>query len=133
MATADKITIRADEEFRERVERYEERAGKASRTDAIKELVDVGLREQERPLLYRAKDRVVEWVHLLSIIGVALFVLGVTTDLVTATDGLIAAVFSLGLAAALLAGYELARALAGSNEVGVRLRAVVAMVVGSSD
>jgi len=130
MATADKITIRADDDFTERVEHYRERAGKESRTEAIKDLVEVGLREQSNPLLYRLKDRVLEWVNLLAMTAIVMFVVGVTTDIITATNGVIGAFFALFLASGLLAAYELVRAVGGMNEMGVRARQAADMVVG---
>lgn len=129
MATADKIGFRASDEFQQRVEDYADSHGHENRTDALKELVDVGLREQQSPMLYRAKDRVAEWVNLLSFAAVLMFVISATTRIVAVTDGIIASFFMLALACVLLAGFELLRTFDGANGLGQQARAAVAMVV----
>lgn len=135
MAQSEKLQCRADETLSDRVGRFQERHGLEHRTDAVKRLVEVGLREQRAPLVYRAKDRVVEWVSLLSISAVVVFALGAATGILGFAAGIRAAMLLLTLAAVLLALFETARVAWGMNEVGVRLRAglaAVATVVGAA-
>ncbi len=133
MAQSDRLYFRADDELREAVEDYQQREALDSRSDATRELVEVGLREQQNPLLWRSKDRVVEWINLLSISAVVVFALGAATELFALAQGVLAALVLLSLACVLLAAYEFVRVVAGINEVGVRVRdsmAALATVVG---
>lgn len=133
MAQSRKLQCRADESLRGAVEDYQDRMGKDTLSDATKELVEVGLREQRNPIVWRFKDRVIEWVSLLSISSVVVFALGAGTRIFTFVEGFRAAILMLMLAAVLLACFETARIIAGMNEVGVRVRsglATLATVVG---
>lgn len=132
MATGDPVGFRAGPALQDAIEDYGDRRG-LDKSDALRELVEVGLREQRHPWLWRFKDRVIEWVNLLSISAVLVLALGLTTRLVTWIDGVIAAFFMLALATCLLGGFEVARVLSGSNERGVWLRAVVASVVSGRE
>lgn len=96
-----------------------------SRAEALRHLTEIGMREQRHPILYRFKDRVVEWVNLLSVSAVLLFVLGAGTRLYGLAEGAVAALLTLMLAATLLGGYELVRAAAGMNPVGAQVREVI--------
>lgn len=136
MAQSDRLFFRADEELRDAVEDYQKREGMEHLSDATKDLVQVGLREQRSPILARCKDRVVEWANLLVVAGLVLFTLAVVTRLVPFAQGTLAAVVLLLMASMLLAANEIVRAVAGVNEVGVRVRdgvAALATVVGGRD
>jgi hypothetical protein len=129
MATDGQLKFRADENLRGRVSSYVDEYGHDNRSEALRELVEVGLREQRSPILWRAKNRVVEWVNLMALAAVLVFALGTTTSLLSFVDGVIAALYILLLATALLASYEVARAAAGANGLGTELRAAIATVV----
>lgn len=126
MAQSDRLYFRADDGLRDGVERYQEREGFDNQSDATRRLVEVGLREQRNPIVWRFKDRIVEWINLLSISAVVVFALGAATDLFVFGEGVAASLVLLMLACVLLAGFETARLLAGMNEMGVRMRRVLA-------
>lgn len=130
MAQSDRLYFRADDDLEEQVEDYQERYGFGNRSEATRNLVEVGLREQQSPIVWRFKDRVVEWINLLSISAVVVFLIGATTSIYRVEEGIIAAFAMLTMASVLLAGFEFARVIAGMNEVGVRARRALAMVVG---
>lgn len=105
-------------------ERYAEKCD--SRSAAVKELLRVGIREKQNPLVYRLKDSVINWAGQLGVIAVFVFTLGSVTPFVSFGNGVLVA-FSLVIAALLLmATFEVLRFATGSNEVGQRLREVVA-------
>jgi len=122
MAQADNLTLRVNSALRERVENYQAREGKEHLSDAGKELVEVGLRERQNPLVWRAKERIVDWANMLVVAAVVVAALGATTGLYTTVGGVMAATVLLSSAAILLASLELVRGLAGSNQLGVRAR-----------
>lgn len=128
MAQSEKLQCRADNGLREGVEEYQDREGFEHLSDATRELVEVGLREQRNPLVYRVKTKMVEWVSLLSISAVVVFALGAGTGIMTMVDGIRAAMLLITLSAVLLAVFESARVVAGMNVVGVRLRSGLASV-----
>lgn len=132
MAQSEPLTFRADEDLHECVEDFAEARG-LNRSEATQELVRVGLREQQHPILWRFKDRVVEWINLLSISAVVIFVVGAATSIYGAAEGTIAAFVMLTLAGVLMGVFEFARVVAGMNEMGVRARQAVSMVVHRHD
>jgi len=130
MAQADNLTLRVNNGLRERVEEFQAREGYEHLSTAGKELVEVGLREKQNPMVWRAKGRVVDWANHLVVAGVVVAALGATTDLYAPTEGLLAAVVLLACSAMLLAGLEVARGVAGMNPIGVRLRELLRGVSG---
>ena len=136
MAQSTKLQCRGDDTLGERVSRFQDQHGFEHQSDAVKRLIEVGLREQRNPIVWRFKDRVVEWVNLLSIAAVMVFALGAGTNIFTFVAGIRAAILMLMLAAVLLAIFETARLIAGMNHVGVRVRdglAAAATVVGGRE
>jgi len=124
MAQRENLTLRVDERTRERVEEFKDRQGYEHLSDAGKQLVEVGLREQRNPLVWRAKSHVVDWANHLLVSAVVVAAVGLTTRLFAPAQGLLAAVVLLTSAAMLLAGLEVARGIAGANEIGVQVRSV---------
>jgi len=133
MAQSELLGVRANEELREQVDEFEEAYGFENRSEAVRALIDVGLREQQSPILWRFKDRVVEWINLLSISAVVMFAIGATTDIYGFGQGIAAAFVMLMLACVLLGGYEMARSVAGMNEIGVRVRSALSMMVSGHE
>lgn len=130
MAQSDRLYFRANDELREQVEAYERKHDFEDRSKATRQLVKVGLREQRHPLVWRLKDRVIDWVATLGIAAIIVFLAGATTTVFTVRD---ASVFSITLvivAGVLLGGYELLRLVLGMNEVGEAVQARVSALVG---
>lgn len=121
----DPVTWRTDAERIEEVEQFQKRNGFDNRSQALDHVVDVGLREQRNPILWRLKDRVIDWVSILGIAAVMVYIAGATTGIFTMTAAAQFSVAMLITAAVLLAGFELARVVTGMNAVGVRLRDVL--------
>lgn len=130
MAQRDKLQCRTDSETCDRVERFQTREGFEHRSEAVEQLLKVGLREQRNPLVWRAKSQMVGWANMLVVSAVVVAALGATTRLFVPVQGLLAATVLLCTAAMLLASLEVARGLAGANEIGVRFRDLLAGRVG---
>ena len=133
MAQSDRLYFRADEHLREDVDAYAAREDFDTQSAATRKLVEVGLREQQHPIVWRFKDRVIEWTNLLSISAVVVFALGLTTDLIPFAQGVLGALVLVSVASVLIAGFEFARTISGMNTIGVQLRNGVNRVVGGSD
>lgn len=131
MAT-DKQTVsfRAGKQTRDRITAYMESKGYDQQSDAVKELVDVGLREQRSPLVYRMKDRVVDWASWLLMMAVMVLIAGATTAAVPLPGAYKFSVATASVAVGMLGVYELVRFVGGMNEIGAGIRAWVRGVRG---
>lgn len=128
MAQGERLYFRADEETRDEVAAFQRQHGFEDRSKACRELIEVGLREQRNPIIWRLKDSVVEWCSTLAIAAVVVFITGATTDVVAFRDGVVVAATCVVVATALLAGFETARVVTGVNAVGVKVREVLGKV-----
>lgn len=122
MASGESIAAWVDGDTRREVERYKQRHDCDSMSEAGAELIEIGLRESANPVVFRLKDRVVDWVSLLGIASVIVFVAGSTTAVISSTDAAKLSVALLGAAIVLLGAFELARIAFGMNELGSAVR-----------
>jgi len=116
------VGFNADSAMRREITAYQDEHSHDNRSDAVKELVEVGLREQSNPILYRMKDRVIDWASILTIAAVIVVVAGGTTGTIPMGDAIPFAMGMFLTGVALLAGYEVLRLLWGTNAVGAWLR-----------
>jgi uncharacterized membrane protein YfcA len=116
---SDKETLstRVTNSRKQDVQRWGERRGYDSLSQATGELVAVGLRESEQPLLYRAKDLSIEAAWYLAIGGVIAILLGFTTSGLTPADGVRVAAVFVSVGASLIASIEFLRYLSGSSSI----------------
>ncbi len=124
MAGSDVLTCKCDEDLRERVDDYAEAAGYPSRSQALEQLIQTGLREEESPLGARARDQAVQWAGLLTIGALVLAVVGVASPVPMrwAWPTTLALV---GASAVILGVLEFARLVAGQSQLGQQVRRVV--------
>lgn len=122
MATRDTLSAKVDSDTKREVNRYKEQRGHEHRSDAVRELVQIGLRESTNPLVFRMKDRVVDWVSLLGIAAVIVFIAGATTNVIHVVDATKLSIALVSSAVVLLAVFELLRVATGSNEIGSVVR-----------
>lgn len=115
MPDKETLSTRVTEARKSDVEKWGERRGYDSLSKATGELVDVGLRESEQPLLYRAKDLSIEAAWYLALGGVISVLLGFATTGFTPADGVRVAAVFLSVGASLIAGVELIRYLTGHS------------------
>lgn len=128
MAERDPRSIRMSDEEVARVDEFAERNDLDDRSEALRKLVKIGLRESRSPLLYRFKDQIVDWVGLLGVTAVIVLLAGFTTPVIGAPG---AAKFAIALAvtaALLLAMLEVLRVANGTNQIGERLREIASGV-----
>jgi hypothetical protein len=125
MASGESIAAWVDGETKREVENYQERRDHEFLSTAAAELIEIGLRESSNPVVYRLKDRVVEWVSLLGIASVIVFLAGATTGVMAVTDAAKLSVALVGAAIVLLGIFELARVALGMNELGSAVREVL--------
>lgn len=80
MGTGDKtLGFRPDPELRSDIEDYKSRKGIDSTSEALEELVEVGVRETSGPILYRLKEQAVDAAFYLALVAIVTIVIGVTT------------------------------------------------------
>lgn len=126
MAAEDKvITFRAGQDLQDGIQSYEERYGYESRSEAVQELAQIGLREAKNPILYRLKDRVIEGSWYLALLSVVVVVAGHLTTVLSPGNSIMLAAVLLAVAAALIACLELLRTINGQSELGAAFWGVV--------
>jgi len=123
MATDKKtVSFKTDSSQKQRIVDFKDRNGYEHLSEAVEDLVDVGLREQKSPIVYRLKDRVVDWASALALAAVIVVVGGATTKVVAMSHAVAFSVVLLMFAVMLLGMYELTRVSVGANEIGAALR-----------
>lgn len=116
------VSFSATEDLHGRIEAYQDDGDFDNRSNAIRDLIETGLREQSSPILWRAKDRVVDWASILAIAAIVVFISGATTSALPFTSALKFSFSLFVVAVLMLAGFETARMLAGTNSMGVWVR-----------
>lgn len=111
------LGFEADQELQDAVKRYETRHNCSSRSEALEQLVTVGIRESRNPILYRCKDYAIEGAWYLSLIGIGTIVMGVMTDLMSAGHAIQIAAVLVSIGAALIASVELLRFAGGHGSL----------------
>lgn len=125
MATGESIAGWVDGDTKREAERYMELHDYESMSEAAGDLIEIGLRESSNPVIFRVKDRVVDWVSLLGIAAVIVFLAGATTNVIALVDAAKLSVSLVVVAVVLLGSFELARLALGMNELGSALRDMV--------
>jgi hypothetical protein len=124
MADSEYVNVR-NEELREEVEEYKDRAGYEQLSTAAEDLLRTGLRETQSPLLSRFRERAIVIGELLSVFALIFLVAGVLYKPYPFAESLIMAIVLVSLAVAIPGSVELARVIRGQNELGAVIREVV--------
>jgi hypothetical protein len=124
MADSEYVNVR-NEELREKVEKYQDRAGYEQLSTAAEDLLRTGLRETQSPLLSRFRERAIVIGELLSVFALIFLIAGVLYPPYPFAESLIMAIVLVSLAVAIPGSVELARVIRGSNELGAVIREVV--------
>lgn len=103
------------------IDAYKAREGHSTRSDALRDLVGVGLRETKSPILGHLRPLVMEWAGHLGLTAIAAVVAGFTTSVFAPAHGLQIAVVLIVIAVGLIGAVELARAVNGQSELGEQL------------
>lgn len=118
MATDSRtVGFNADPEFADEIERYQDRRGHEYQSDAVEELVQIGLQEARSPILFRLKDRAIEGAWYLSLVGIVVIVTGFLTTALSPGNAIQIAAVLVSVGAALIAGTELVRAVGGHTHL----------------
>lgn len=133
MGYSEKLQCYASTELDERVEAYQRREDIDDQSEAVRQLIRVGLRESRSPVLYRFKDRVVRWAGDLAIFGILAGLIGVVTPVLSVRDGAILGAGLLITGVGLLAMVEIARLIGGTNAAGDSLRRVLSRGSGGEE
>lgn len=127
MASGDRKTIsfKTDGATASEIENYEGRSPTAdNRSQAVEELIQVGLREQRGPLLYRWRDSAADVALIFCAAAVSAVIIGIGTPVLALGAAVqVGAAFAL-VALALVGATELARTVNGQSELASLLRRV---------
>lgn len=119
MSQEDRLYFRAGNGLAERVDRFQSLHGFESRSEAVRRLVETGLREHRSPILSRFKDEIVNWSGLLTISAIIVAIVGSTTGLLRSREAWVLCLSLFATAVALLATLEIARGIKGMNELRI--------------
>lgn len=124
MAESEYISIK-NEELRERVEEYREQAGYEHVSEAAEDIMTVGLREVNSPLLTRFRERAIYIGEMLAVFAMVFLAGGVVWPAINFGHALLMSMVLVLFAVAIPGVFELGRILNGQSELGVRVREVV--------
>lgn len=125
MADRKPVTFRASGDVRERVSAYQDQQGFKDASEAWLALVEIGLREQRYPVLYRLKGEVISWAGNLGVMAVLVVLAGRLTPLLSLGNAVVLSASLLAVAVAMLGLFELARVTVGANTLGDYVRRIV--------
>lgn len=113
------------EDTLEEIDAYERRTPTAeNRSQAVEELVHVGLREQRGPLLYRWRDSAADVALMFCAAAVSAIIIGIGTPVLALGAAIqVGAAFAL-VALGLVGAIEVARTVNGQSELASLLRRV---------
>lgn len=114
------LSAKVAPELKDAVERYQDRQGFETRSDAIAELITVGLREAHSPLLYRVKQQAVDAAFYLTLVAIVTIVVGVMTNALAPGNAFAIAVVTLAIGVTPLAIVESIKVAAGQSAIRSR-------------
>jgi len=116
------LGFRADEATKDAIDDFKERNNYESRSDAIIDLVKVGLREQKTPLLYNLGETAISAAQYLVIAALVVIVIGASPAGFGTVHGMWIGAALVCVAAFILAVVELVKAVNGQSAIGSLLR-----------
>ena len=117
MAGSETIGFRADEGLESEIDEFRDRYGYENRSEAVKALVETGLREAKSPILTRWRESALQGAWYIVLTAICFTVLAASPGVLELGIGLQIAAVLLAIAAALVAAIELARVARGSSEL----------------
>lgn len=119
MATGNKqpLTVRVEEETAEGVGEYQDEIGADDRSDAHREILEVGLREVQGPVSHQFREMALNAAYYLSLVALVIVVLGTLPGTIGYARSLRVGLVLVCVAVAPVALIEVARALAGQSEL----------------
>jgi len=118
----EKVSFNTDRDTATDVEVYAAKRG-LSKTKALNQLVNTGLRERKYPILYRIRDSIFHWAGIVAVLGLIAMPTGIVLN--RPDTGYILMVVFVTLAVAMVAIFELVRVAAGVSPIGRHVRKLV--------
>jgi len=115
------ISASVRQEIHNRVEDYQERNSQENKSDAVKDLIETGLRENSNPVITRWFERVVEGVGFVLLVALLSLMAGFA-GIISAMNAALYAVLCLFVAMGLLSWVYFVRVLSGQTSMGAWLR-----------
>lgn len=125
MAQSERLQFRIDDELRAMINRYKEVHNLETESEAARQMMRVGYRERQSPLMHRFKAQVIDYAADLGIFAVIVVVVGFLTPILSPADAALLAVGLAATAVVLLSAMSLARVAAGTSELGVVIRELI--------
>lgn len=116
------IGFRADEELQADVESHRARHGYDTTSKATKDLVRVGLRESNAPILSRLRESTIQSAYYLAVTAITLVIIGLGSPVLEQVNAMKIAAVLLAFGGGLVALAEVGRMVTGQNELSVALR-----------
>jgi hypothetical protein len=111
------ISTKVTKEVKNAIDRYGDRNGHDTRSDAMAELLTVGLREAHSPMLYRIKQQAVDAAFYLTLVAAVTVVVGIMTTALTAQHAFAIAIVTLAIGVTPLAVVETVKVAIGQSEI----------------
>lgn len=118
------LSYNASEDHKDRVEAHKRNNGHESRSEAILDLVETGLRESNGPIRHSWRESTTTVALHFALIAISVIVLGFTTNIATVSAAVQVAVVFAVVGLGLVGFVEFARVVSGQNELGALLREV---------
>lgn len=123
-AQSDTITVK-NRELREQVDKFKERGGYEYRTEAAEDLLIVGLRESQSPILSRWREQTIEWAGHLALFAIIFLAGGIVTPIAFGWAALMSLTL-LAMAVGLVGLVAFGRLMRGQSELGNELQEWIA-------
>jgi len=114
-----------NEELREAVEEYRDKAGYDSINAAAEDIMSTGLREVRSPLLNRLRERALGLAEMLTVFALVFLAAGAINPSIPYAEGFRMAIVLLAFAVAIPGIAEFSRLVAGTNEIGDKVHEVI--------
>jgi hypothetical protein len=115
------VTARVDAETRERIEQYMDEHDKESLAKAGDDLIQVGLREAQGPVVRQAREMAFTAAYHFTLVAVMVVIIGFGTRMLAPARAVAIAVVVMTVALSLVAAIEMVRAWRGQSELGAAL------------
>lgn len=116
------LSFKPDKDLAERIDNYTERYNFDTQSDALRSLVESGLREHKTPLLDGWQDHAIQSAHYLMVAAVVAVVFGLSPAVMDASTGMWIGGILVLTGVSALSVVELARAATGVGHVRAFIR-----------
>jgi len=111
------LGVRIEDEYHDRIEELQQQRGYDDRSEAVRDVMKAGLREEQGPLPGRAQELALDGAYHLTLVAVTVVVIGFATGWLPAARGTAIALVLETVAVAPLAAIEAFRLAAGQSSL----------------